>query len=117
MPVIAPAGQSEVEPESVHLQFLGLGQSEAAAGRVPRIVNVERLAAAVPRQDAVNLEREQARDSSAPVVPRHMELDRLVFDAAEISDQVVADQLRRAARLTPREPGERGAPAGRGALV
>jgi len=47
MPIIAPAGQIEVEPESVHLQFLGLGQSETAAGRVPRIVDVERLAAAV----------------------------------------------------------------------
>src|SRR5207248_5846038 len=117
MPIIAPAGQSEVEPESVHLQFLGLGQSEAAASRVPRIVNVERLAAAVPRQDAVDLEREQARDSGAPVVARHMELDRLVFDPAEIADEVVADQLRRAARLTPREPGERAAPAGVGALV
>src|SRR5205814_9950772 len=117
MSIIAPAGQIEVEPESVHLQFLRLGQSETAAGRMPRIVNVERLAAAVPRQDAVDLESEQARDSGAPVVPRHMELDRLVFDAAEIADEVVADQLRRAARLTPREPGERGAPVGVGALV
>src|SRR5947208_13591963 len=117
MPIIAPAGQSEVEPESVHLEFLGLRQSEPAAGRVPRIVNVERLAAAVPRQDAIDLEREQARDSGAPVVPRHMELDRLVFEAPEIADEVAADQLRRAARLSPREPGERGAPVGVGALV
>src|SRR6476619_5490789 len=117
MPVIAPAGQIEIEPESVHLQFLGLRQCEPVAGRVPRIVDVERLAAAVPRQDAIDLEREQARDSGAPVVPRHLELDRLVFDAPEIADEVAADQLRRAACLTPREPGESGAPAGVGALV
>src|SRR5205085_7674327 len=117
MPIIAPAGQSEVEPESVHLQFLGLSQSETAAGRVPRIVDVERFAAAVPRQDAMDLEREQARDSGAPVVPRHMELDRLVFDAPEIADEVAAGQLRRAARPTCREPGESGAPAGVGTLV
>src|SRR5207237_847612 len=32
MPIITPAGQIEVEPESVHLQFLGLGQSGAPAG-------------------------------------------------------------------------------------
>src|SRR5213075_317915 len=90
MPIIAPAGQIEVEPESVHLQILGLGQSETAAGRVPRIVDVERLAAAVPRQDGaagqIEVEPESVHlqilglgqsETAAGRVPRIVDVERL----------------------------------------
>src|ERR1051325_7017814 len=98
MPVIPLAGQIEIEPESVHLQFLGLGQGEAAPSRVPRIVDVNRLAAAVARQHAVDLESEQARHRGAPVVARNVELDRLLFEDAENADEGGAGSGRGPAR-------------------
>src|SRR5690349_22967315 len=78
MPVIPLAGQIEIEPESVHLQFLGLCESEAAAGRMPRIVDVKWLAAAVARQDAVDLESEQDRKSTR-LNSSHVEISYAVF--------------------------------------
>src|SRR5438874_13714864 len=50
-------------------------------------------------------------------MPGHRELDRLVFDAAEVADEMGADQLRRAPCLAACELFERGALSGIGRFV
>ena len=48
MPVIARADKIQVETKAVQMHLLCAGQRQTAAGRVRRIVDVERFAAAVP---------------------------------------------------------------------
>ncbi len=61
------------------------------------VVDVERLARAVARGDALYLEGQHARDIGRAPQTVGRELDGPVFDAAEILHQIVADNLRRAA--------------------
>src|SRR5262249_27223498 len=55
MAVVALAHEIEAEPEAVHVQLFGTSQGETAACRMGRVVDVERLAAAVARGHTLDL--------------------------------------------------------------
>src|SRR5271156_139094 len=107
MAVVALPHEMEVEAKAVHMHFLRARQGEAAARWVRRVVDVERLAAAVPRGDALDLERQNAGDHGRALQPIEVEFYGLVGDAAEITDQVFADEGGRAARLPADDCSER----------
>jgi hypothetical protein len=95
--VVAVADQIQIEAEAVHMGFLGPGQRQAAVGRVAGVVEVIRLAAAVARGDALDLEAGDAGDRGPADEPIRGELDRRELDAAKI-----ADQMGRPGRRRPR---------------
>src|SRR5947207_11092750 len=112
-----PCRPCRVEPETLHVQVLGARQREAPIGRVRGVIDVQRFAAAVAREDPIDLEIEHARDRGAPVMPGNLEGNRLVFEAAEIADQIAADHARGAARLAAGEPRESSTLRGVGAGI
>src|SRR6266851_2729423 len=107
MPVIAVARQVEVDAKGMDSGFLGARQGETAAGRMPDIVEVIRLAGAVARGHPFDLEGDKLRDRDAAGQSGHREFDRLERDATEIADQVLPDDGRRAAGLAASDGGER----------
>jgi hypothetical protein len=58
MAVVALSYEVHVEAKAVHMRLLRARQCEAAAGRVCRVVDVERFPAPVSRGDAFDLESE-----------------------------------------------------------
>src|SRR5689334_10274347 len=117
MPVIALAAEVEVEAEGVDMGFLRARQRKAAVGRVPGIVDVIRVAAAVARGDAVDLERHEPRDRDPASQAGDDEIDWLKRDPAEIADQVLPDYPRGPAGLAARDRPERLALIGACGLV
>src|SRR5262249_7496437 len=99
VPVVADAREVEVEPEAVDVGLAGAGQREAPVRRVGGVVDVERLAAAVARGDALDLEGEDAGDGRPPLQAVLLEAARPDLHAAEIAHQVVVDHRRPAAGL------------------
>src|SRR5437762_1126199 len=77
MPVIAGSRHVEVDAEGVDTGFLRARQGEAAVRRMTGIVDVERVAAAVARRHALDLEAEKFGDHGAPGQPGNGEFDRL----------------------------------------
>src|SRR5215831_17181332 len=106
MPVVALRHEIEVEAKAVHLQFAGPRQREAPPRRMGRIVDVERLTAAVARSDTLDFERDDGGDRGRALQPIQSELDRFVHDAAEVGDQVLADKGWRPTRLSADDRGE-----------
>src|SRR5215472_8151757 len=117
MAVVAPAGKVESETEAEHPGGAGPRQGQAAVRRMAGVVQVERLAAAIARDDAVDLERGDVRDRELTPVPVDDEFDRPEFDAAKIANQMLADQPGRAARLAADDRRERLAPGRVGTVV
>src|SRR5882762_1284003 len=62
MPIVALAGEAEAKPEALHLRLARTRQRQAAVGRMGGVVDVERLAGAVARGHALDLEGEDAGD-------------------------------------------------------
>src|SRR5579863_1202873 len=91
MSVVALADHVDVEPKAVHVELPGSCQGEATAGRMRRVVDVERLAAAIARCDALDLERQDVGDRYRALQSIHLELHRIELHAAEIAYQVSAD--------------------------
>ena len=79
------------------MRFLRPGERQAAVRRVRGIVDVERLAAAVARGDALDLEGKDIGDRGRALEPLDVNLDRLELDPAEVADEILADERRRAA--------------------
>jgi hypothetical protein len=73
------------------------------------VVDVERLAGAVARGHALDLEGEDARDVGGAAQALGGEADVAELDAAEVAHQVVADHLRRATGLSAHDVRERAA--------
>src|SRR5436190_13796215 len=107
MPVVALAEEAEREAEALHLGLFRPGEGEPTIGGMGCIVDIERLARAVARGHALDLEAEHARYVGDAPQAVGGEIDPLVFDAAEILHQVVADHLRRAAGLAAHDLGQR----------
>src|SRR5258708_32172927 len=72
------------------------------------VVDIKRFTAAVARGDALDLEREDIRDRGRALEPLDVNLDRLEFDPAEVSNEVLTDECRRAAGVAPDDGGKRG---------
>src|SRR5271154_3007028 len=72
-----------------------------------RIVEIERVTAAVAGGDALDLERQDIGDRSRALEPLDVNLDRLELDPAEVADEVLADERRRAAGFAPDNGSER----------
>src|SRR6185437_9626219 len=106
MTVVALAKQAEGKAEALHLGLLRPGQRQPAVGRMSGIVDVERLARAIARRHALDLEAQHARDVGDASQAVGGEIDRLVLDAAKVLHQVVADYLRRAAGLAAHDLGQ-----------
>jgi hypothetical protein len=87
--VVAPADKVGGETEAEHPGGAGPRQGQAAVRRIAGIVQVKRLAAAIARHDAVDLERGDVRDRELAPVPVEDEFDRPEFDAAEIANQML----------------------------
>lgn len=62
MPVIAFGDQVQVKPETLDVRLLRPGERQAAVGRMRRIVDIERVAAAVAGGDALDLECQDIGD-------------------------------------------------------
>src|SRR5215204_1422554 len=62
MSIVALAGEAEAEAEALQLRLARARQREAAVGRMGGVVDVERLAGAVARGHALDLEGEDAGD-------------------------------------------------------
>ena len=98
-PLLPLPDEIEVEAKAMHVHLCRARQGEAAARRVRGVVEVERLAAAVARSDAFDLERQNVGDHGRALQPIQIEFYGLVGDATEVADQVFADEGGRAARL------------------
>src|ERR1700723_334255 len=72
-----------------------------------RVVDIERLAAAVAGGDALDLERKDIGDRSRALERVDVNLDRLELDAAEVADEVLADERWRATGVAPDDGGKR----------
>src|SRR5579864_899543 len=117
VPVIALADQVKVEAETVDVRLLRPGERQATVGRMRRIVDIERVAAAVARRNALDLERQYVGDRGRTPEPVDVNLDRLELNPAEIANEMLTDERRRAAGFTPDDGGKRDALEGVGAVV
>src|SRR3954452_18513498 len=99
MPIIAPIAEIQVETEGVYMGFLRPRQREAAVRRMPGIVDIIRLPAAIARQNAFDLERHNSRDREAAGEAFGNKIDRLKRDPAKIADQILPNHRRGAAGL------------------
>src|SRR5262249_48037119 len=106
MSVVALADDVEVEAETVHMHLLRAGQGEPAPRRVRRVVDIERLAAAVARGHTFDLEGEDIGDHGRAPKPGKSEIDRFELDAAEIANQVFGDEGGWPARLPTDDGGK-----------
>src|SRR5882757_6313974 len=109
MPIVALAGEAEAKPEALHLRLARTRQRQAAVGRMGGVVDVERLAGAVARGHALDLEGEDAGDLGSAAETVGGKADVVELDAAEVAHQIVAHHLRRAAGLAAGDPGQRAA--------
>src|SRR5688572_7455914 len=107
--IVALAGEAEAEAEALQLGLARARQRKPAVGRMGGVVDVERLAGAVARGHALDLEGQDARDVGGAAQALGGEADVAEFDAAEVAHQVVADHLRRAAGLSAHDVRERAA--------
>jgi hypothetical protein len=67
--VIAFADQVQVEAETLDVRLLRPGERQAAVGLMRRIVDIERVAAAVAGDDALDLERQDIGDRGRALEP------------------------------------------------
>src|ERR1700693_5711899 len=84
---------------------------------MPCIGDIERVAAAVAGDDAFDLERQDIGERGGALEPLDVNLDRLELDPAEVADEVLADERRRAAGFASADGGKRGALDVVGAVV
>src|SRR5580704_15704725 len=72
------------------------------------VVDIERFAAPVAREDALDLEGKDIGDRGRAFERVQVELDRLELYTAEVAHQILADDRRRSAGFTSDDGGERG---------
>jgi hypothetical protein len=101
VPVIAFADHVQVEVETRDVGFLRPGECQAAIGRMRRVVDIEWVAAEVAGRDALDLERQDIGYRGRAPEPLDANLDRLELDPAEVADEVLANERRRAAGFAP----------------
>src|SRR5581483_9700278 len=82
--VVALAEETEGKAEALHLGLLRPSERQPAIGGMSGVVDVERLARAIARGDAFDLEAQDAGNVGHALQAVGGEVDRLVFDAAEI---------------------------------
>src|SRR5262245_33671922 len=106
MAVISLAHEVQAKTEAVDMDFLRSRQSQPPVRRVCRVVEIHRLVGSVARGDALDLEAEDVGDRDRALQARHIELDRLELNTAEITDQMLADEPWRSTCLAADNRGE-----------
>ena len=91
MAIVALTRHFQFQTEAIDAQVPRTGQGQAAVGGVGGVVQIERLAIAVARGDALDLVGQHAGDIDGVVQAILGEFDRLVLQAAKITDQIIPD--------------------------